>query len=40
MSRNDALKYLKTRHPIANPNSGFLNQLDNFEKLLKNQNLI
>lgn len=40
MNPNQALYYLKQRHPIANPNKGFVRQLyQYYQKLQINNNL-
>ncbi|KAE9453179.1 hypothetical protein C3L33_14948, partial [Rhododendron williamsianum] len=35
MSMSEALKHVKSKRPIASPNSGFMTQLQNFEKSLQ-----
>lgn len=35
MSLSEALKHVKSKRPIASPNSGFMLQLQNFEKSLR-----
>jgi len=35
MSMSEALKHVKSKRPIASPNSGFMLQLQNFEKSLR-----
>ncbi|XP_058192376.1 dual specificity protein phosphatase 1-like isoform X2 [Rhododendron vialii] len=35
MSVSEALKHVKSKRPIASPNSGFMTQLQNFEKSLQ-----
>lgn len=39
MSVSEALKHVKSKRPIASPNSGFMLQLQNFEKSLRGTKL-